>query len=95
MIENLSGEYEMGRRRKRVVKIIRRTLPELYLCPRCGKNTVKASINKSQTKATVICSSCSLKSSFDATRNMVPVDAYCTFVDQFYAQGAQEETVGA
>lgn len=85
----------MGRRRKQVVKIVRRTLPELYLCPRCGKNTVKAGINKSTSMATVICSSCSLRSSFAATRNMVPVDAYCAFVDRFYAQGSQEETAVA
>ena len=85
----------MGRRRKQVVKIIRRTLPELYLCPRCGKNTVKAGINKATKTATVICSSCSLRSSFAAKSNMVPVDAYCAFVDQFYGQGSQEETAVA
>ncbi len=79
----------MGRRRKQVVKIVRRTLPELYLCPRCGKNTVKASINKSTSMATVICSSCILRSSFSAKSKMVPVDAYCTFVDHFYDQGNQ------
>jgi len=26
---------------------------------------------------------------------MVPVDAYCAFVDQFYGQGSQEETAVA
>jgi transcription elongation factor Elf1 len=76
----------MGRRRKQVVKIVKRTLPELYLCPKCGKNTVKASINKDKIKAAVICSSCGLKSSFSTTRKMVPVDAYCAFVDQYYGQ---------
>jgi transcription elongation factor Elf1 len=91
MIENLSGEFGMGRRRKQVVKIVRRTLPELYLCPQCGKNTVKASINKTKSKAAVICSSCGLRSSISATANMVPVDAYCEFVDQYYAQESQEE----
>jgi transcription elongation factor Elf1 len=95
MIENLSGECGMGRRRKQVVKIVRRTLPELYLCPRCGKNTVKASINKSTSMATVICSSCSLRSSFAAKTNMASVDAYCIFVDHFYDQGSQEETAVA
>ncbi len=67
----------------------------MYLCPRCGKNSVKASINKSTNMATVICSSCSLRSSFTANSNMVPVDAYCTFVDQFYGQGSQEEAAVA
>jgi transcription elongation factor Elf1 len=85
----------MGRRRKKVVKIVRRALPELYLCPKCGKNTVKASINKDKSKAAVICSSCGLKSSFSATSKMVPVDAYCAFVDQYYDQDTQEETAVA
>jgi transcription elongation factor Elf1 len=95
MIENLSGECEMGRRRKQVVKIVRRTLPELYLCPRCGKNTVKAGINKTKSRAAVICSSCGLRSSFAATTNMVSIDAYCEFVDQYYANGSPEETTVA
>ena len=77
------------------MKIVRRTLPELYLCPRCGKNTVNAGINKATNKATVICSSCNLRSSFAAKSNMVPVDAYCAFVDLFYGQGSQEETAVA
>ena len=82
----------MGRRRKQVVKTLRRSLPELYLCPRCGKNTVKASILTSEGKATVKCSSCSLRTSLKATGNMGSVDAYCTFVDQYYEQRDKEET---
>ncbi|MBQ03261.1 hypothetical protein CL673_00905 [Candidatus Bathyarchaeota archaeon] len=81
----------MGRRKKQVTKYIRRALPELFLCPRCGKNTVKASINKAESKATVICSNCSLRTSFAATRNLMSVDAYCTFIDQYYTHGSQEE----
>jgi transcription elongation factor Elf1 len=79
----------MGRRRKQVVKVVRRTLPELYLCPKCGKNTVKATINKKKSRAAVICSSCGLKSSFGAKSSMIPVDAYCSFVDQYYSEGQE------
>ena len=83
----------MGRRRRKAVKIVRRTLPELYLCPRCGKNTVKATINKKRERAVVVCSSCSLNTSFTATPGMGDVDAYCRFVDNFYEGGTREETV--
>ncbi|UCH57899.1 MAG: hypothetical protein JSV18_03070 [Candidatus Bathyarchaeota archaeon] len=81
----------MGRRRKQVVKIVRKTLPELYLCPRCGKNTVKATVNKARERAVVICSSCGLNSSFKASPNMKEVDAYCRFVDGYYGEGTVEE----
>ncbi|UCD45249.1 MAG: hypothetical protein JSV27_01755 [Candidatus Bathyarchaeota archaeon] len=83
----------MGRRRKQVVKIVRRTLPTLYLCPRCGKNTVKATINKKRERAIVICSDCNLKATFPSNPNMNEVDAYCLFVDNFYGLEAREEPV--
>lgn len=83
----------MGRRRRKVVKIVRKTLPELYLCPRCGKNTVKATINKKRDRAVVICSNCSLNAAFRYTPQMGEVDAYCRFVDDFYAGEIREEPV--
>ena len=83
----------MGRRRKKAVKIVRRTLPELYLCPRCGKNTVKATISKKRERAFVVCSSCNLTASYPSTPQMGEVDAYCRFVDNFYEGEAKEETV--
>ena len=85
----------MGRRRKQVVKIVKRTLPELYLCPSCGKNTVKSTVNRDKGRAAVICSSCGLKSAFPATERMGEVDAYCAFVDKFYGRESQEEATVA
>lgn len=75
------------------MKIVRRALPELYLCPRCGKNTVKSTINKKRERAVVICSSCNLNTSFPSTPGMGEVDAYCRFIDMFYAGDMREETV--
>lgn len=83
----------MGRRRRKVVKTVRRTLPELYLCPRCGKNTVKATINKKKDHAVVVCSNCSLLGTFQRTPQMMEVDAYCRFVDGFYSGETREEPV--
>ena len=82
----------MGRKRKQVVRIVKRQLPELYLCPKCGKNTVKSNINKKQNRATVICSSCGLKQSFECTPTMAEVDAYCAFVDSYYRGDVVEES---
>ena len=83
----------MGRRRKKPVKIVRRMLPELYLCPRCGKNTVKSTINKKRERAFVVCSNCRLNASYISMPQMGEVDAYCRFVDDFYAGESKEETV--
>ena len=80
-----SGKGEkMGRTRRKVVKIFKRKLPELFLCPKCGKNTVKATIDSKESRARVVCSNCELKSVFSSTPNMAEVDAYCLFVDNYY-----------
>jgi transcription elongation factor Elf1 len=85
----------MGRRRKKVVRYIKRRLPDLYLCPKCGKNTVKSTINRKTNRAVVICSSCGLKERFECNPNSAEVDAYCEFVDAYFTGGAAEEaTVG-
>ena len=81
----------MGRRRKSVEKIVRRRLPELYVCPKCGKNTVKAAINKEENKAVVICSNCILHAKFPVTPKMSSVDAYCKFIDGYYGESPKEE----
>jgi transcription elongation factor Elf1 len=85
----------MGRRRRKVVKIVRRALPQLYLCPRCGKSTVKATINKKQNQASVVCSNCKLNAKFRLTSQMNEVDAYCQFVDNYYSGDKEEEAVVA
>ena len=81
----------MGRRRRKVVKIVRRKLPDFYLCPRCGKNTVKATINKKLEQIAVVCGNCGLKNIFNTKPQMEGVDAYCLFVDSYYGVETKEE----
>lgn len=85
----------MGRRRRKVVKVVKRRLPEFYLCPKCGKNTVKATINRKHGRVVVVCGSCGLNTAFDVEPQMEEVDAYCLFVDSYYGFESEEEaTVG-
>lgn len=85
----------MGRRRRKVVKIVRRKLPMLFLCPRCGKNTVKATINNKRSRAFVVCSNCKLNATLPSNPQMSEVDAYCLFVDKYYLGEPREEaTIG-
>lgn len=81
----------MGRRRKKEVKIIKKTLPEFYLCPRCGKNTIKATVNKKEDRVTVTCNNCGLNSVFPAKPQMDEVDAYNVFIDSYYGVKEKEE----
>lgn len=84
----------MGRRRRRVVRVVKRKLPEFYLCPRCGKNTVKATINRKQGRVMVICGSCGLSGTFPVKPQMEEVDAYCLFVDSYYGVEREEAAIG-
>lgn len=76
----------MGRRRRKAVQVVKRKLPEFFLCPRCGKNTVKVSIDRKRKVDIVICGACELRSEFPLSSLMEPVDVYCLFIDQFYAK---------
>jgi transcription elongation factor Elf1 len=81
----------MGRRRKKEEKIIRKTLPEYYLCPNCAKNTVKVTLDKKNNVAGIRCSSCGLKGRVSIDALTAEVDAYSLFVDQYYGTGKVEE----
>ncbi|MHC1563856.1 MAG: hypothetical protein ACXQTF_00820 [Candidatus Hecatellaceae archaeon] len=77
----------MGRRRRRkVVKIVRKTLPKVFVCPRCGARSVKVLMKAGTGKAKVTCSICGLTAEFPVSPSSQPVDIYCQFSDLFYAR---------
>ena len=77
----------MGRRRRRkVVKIVKRTLPKIFICPRCGARSVKVTMLQAEGKAQVACSLCGLSAELPITPTSQPVDVYCRFSDLFYAR---------
>ncbi len=82
----------MGRRRKKEEKIIKKTLPELFLCPNCAKNSVKITVDQKNSVAGIRCSSCGLRRRIEIKPGMAPVDAYSAFVDKFYEQIEQRAT---
>ena len=81
----------MGRRRKKEEKIIRKTLPELFLCPRCAKNSIKVTVDSKNSLAGIRCSACGLHGRITIEPNTAPVDAYSTFVDKYYEQEAAQQ----
>jgi len=75
----------LGRRRRRVVKVVKKKLPTVFVCPSCGEEAVK--IIKEPTRFIVHCGACGLKDELEAVRSSQPVDVYCKFTDKFYTTG--------
>jgi transcription elongation factor Elf1 len=74
----------LGRRRRRVVRIVKKKLPTVFVCPRCGEEAVRVSIDKSTGKAIVACAICQLKDEFQAHPQAQAIDVYSYFTDRFY-----------
>ena len=74
----------MGRRRRRVVRIVKKKLPTVFTCPRCGEEAVRVTIDKQTGHATVLCALCQLKDDFPAHPAAQSIDVYSYFTDRFY-----------
>lgn len=75
----------MGRRRRRVVKIIKKKLPSIFTCPACGEESVKVIMKSGSGKAVIQCGSCKIKEELAVPRRSSVVDVYCIFTDKYYA----------
>ncbi len=74
----------MGRRRRRVIRIVKKKLPTVFVCPKCGEEAVRVTIAKDTGKAVVMCSQCQLKDEFQAHPAAQMIDVYSYFTDRFY-----------
>lgn len=74
----------MGRRRRRVIRVVKRTLPKVFSCPRCGMISIKVKV-KSGGLATIACGSCGLNLQYNLTSKKEPIDIYNEFVDNYLA----------
>jgi transcription elongation factor Elf1 len=74
----------LGRRRRRVVRIVKKKLPTVFTCPRCGEEAVRVTIDKQTGHATVLCALCQLKDDFPAHPAAQTIDVYSYFTDRFY-----------
>lgn len=72
----------MGRRRRRVIKVMKKKLPKVFSCPQCGMVSVKVSVD-SIGNAKIVCGSCNLTWSEATQKKTETIDVYNRFVDEF------------
>lgn len=72
----------LGRRKRRVVKIVKRHLPTVFNCPYCGDEAVRVTKSRSGI-ATIQCGGCGLKDEFEIPPSYKGIDAYCKFTDRY------------
>lgn len=78
----------MGRRKKRTTapSRVRKKLPIIFPCPRCGRRTVKVDFGKET--ATVACGNCGESHQIEGVHKLMePVDAFAEFIDMYTDEG--------
>lgn len=77
----------LGRRRKKTLRIMRKTLPKVFSCPKCGMASVRITSELDETSqyhiVTVACGQCGEKKEFRYEKPRAEIDVYNTFVDEF------------
>jgi len=83
----------MGRRRKKVLRVVRKTLPTVFSCPRCGMTTVRITSKQDDISQDMIyevaCgnTACKEQREYRYATKRANIDVYNTFVDDFAKTG--------
>ena len=80
----------LGRRKRRVVKIVKKRLPTVFSCPNCGAEAIRVTALKGSNRAIIQCGACELKDEMNFLPSEKKIDIYCKFTDKFHS--STEET---
>jgi len=69
----------LGRRKRKVIRVVKKRLPKVYTCPNCGYVAVRVVVKKG--KVTVSCGRCGEKREYEFEKGLDPIDYYNRFVD--------------
>lgn len=72
------------KRRKKLVRRVIKKLPKIFVCPRCGRQSVSVEFNNDHSEAYVKCAYCNLSGHVQVKKIHEAVDAYNMFVDDYY-----------
>jgi len=73
----------MGRRRRKNIRITKRSLPKVFSCPQCGMFSIRVLIDV-ETESKIVCGSCGLTwKKENITKKPEAIDIYNKFVDEF------------
>jgi transcription elongation factor Elf1 len=71
----------MGRKRRKVIKVFKKTLPKILACPICGNiSLVVDRISEDNVK--IKCGTCKLSYEYPASKHKENIDIYNEFVDK-------------
>lgn len=68
------------------MRLPKRSLPKVFLCPKCGEDAVRVAMGGKELLAIATCGKCGLRAEIQTSPKDQQVDIYCKFTDKFYAK---------